>query len=257
MKKILLMLMALMLIAGTAYAGGGYGGWYDGPVVIPGNPFQPVNPRNESYIVQKGHLSWAMVLQSGDQSKSMIYQDTHFGTDKAVVVQHSRCCSFGWFPLFTDKAHQNISKIKQTGSGWHDAYVNQNGDGNKSKIRQSSTVAKADVRQKGGFNESVIDQYGCGINQAYVRQMGDLNKSYILQGSGLNTARVNQHGFGNVSAVFQDGFLANNTALVNQGGYMNLSKVYQGGNGTHTAIVNQLNNCFNATVAYCSGGGCF
>jgi len=257
MKKILLLLVAIMLMAGTVYAGGGNGGdWYTDPVIIPGNPFQPLNPRNESYITQKGQFSWAMVTQMGDESKSVIYQDTRYGKDTATVLQKSDCCYLFWFPLYTQKAYQNFSKIKQTGFGWHDAFVYQDGDGNKSNIRQSGKMDKAEVKQEGGFNESVIEQSGYDINKAYVTQIGDMNSSYIKQCAGIDTATVTQNGFGNVSAIYQDGYCAINTALVNQSGYLNLSKIYQGSNGMHTAIVTQLNDCFTAKVQYCTNGGC-
>lgn len=254
MKKFLLLLVAIILMAGTAYA--------SAPIIIPGNPFQPIDPRNESYITQTGTLSWAMVTQYGDQSKSLIYQATQWGSDKAVVTQGSPCCGFhacygcgffGWLeiPLFTEAAYQNLSKITQTGFGWHDAYVNQYGDGNKSTISQTGANDLAMVNQIGSFNESVITQTGYGIDKAYVSQVGDLNKSYIYQADGVNTANVAQNGFGNVSAIYQNSYFGVNTALVNQLGYMNLSMIYQASCGFHTAIVNQTNFCYSAKVASC------
>lgn len=246
MKKILLTLVASALMAGTAWAG-------FGPQLL----WQPEDIRNESIIVQTGKVSWAEVTQNGDQSYSTINQS---GTDdKAVVKQTSSCCVAGhcgchggWVPIYWEDEYQNYSSIEQKNTGFHDAYVEQNGDGNKSTITQSGAKDKAYVKQLGGFNESKIAQSGLAVNDAKVFQTGDLNYSEITQkGVGSNTALVDQNGFGNLSYITQDAAVSVNSATVHQTGYNNLSNISQSGIGCHTAIVNQTNLCYTGSVPYC------
>jgi hypothetical protein len=256
MKKLLLALAAVFLLSTTAMAA-------VPPFIIPGNPWQPVDPRNESYILQEGLVSWANVWQWGDQSLSIIYQGTYEGEDYADVTQLSDCCFIGGcpcprpsylpYPIFTEDLWQNVSEIAQWGQGgFHSAYVFQNGDGNNSKIEQSGYYDVANVTQVGLFNHSWIEQEGYGYNEANVEQYGDLNFSYINQDGacGINLANVLQQGFGNFSGIYQDGY-AFNTANVTQLGYMNASCIMQVGWGYHTANVFQYNPCFTAYVPGC------
>jgi hypothetical protein len=247
----LLAAAAVVIMAGSAHA--------TTPEIEYGNYWQPTDYRNESFIVQTGQVSWASVTQTGDQNYSTINQS---GTsDTATVIQNSECCvqgschcgpSWAGYPIYTSSDYQNYSKITQSGSGFHDAYVKQDGDGNKSTIDQKGLYDTAKVYQDGGFNTSEIAQSGTGVNNAIVDQDGDLNKSYITQGSGINTACVDQDGFGNYSKVNQGGTAASvNLASVNQVGYMNSSDISQTGCGLHTATVSQTNNCFSASAKYC------
>ena len=287
MKKFLLALCVVVLmlsVAGTVMAFGGYNFNGQPPIIIPESPWQPMDPRNESWIIQKGDLSWAMVTQVGDQSKSLIIQETDRGRDTAIVYQQSYCCTvggcggcgmswYGWeIPVLTEEAYANTSIIEQDngrshgrgghhgnhhhGGGFHDAYVTQIGDGNNSEIEQTGADTTATVVQIGAFNDSKIKQTGDNSNDAIVTQYGELNKSFVCQDDGLNFAAVYQNGFGNLSAIYQNsscrGF---NTALVTQLGYMNYSGICQTGSGTHTAMVTQINNCFNAGVVYCGPNG--
>lgn len=249
MKKVLLTIASLAIMATSAMAFPG-----------PGPIWQPTDFRNESYIVQTGTVSWASVTQYGDQSYSTISQKGF--NDTATVVQNSDCCFTGgcgcggsWlgFPIFTETQYQNFSSIKQFGAGFHDAYVNQKGDGNQSWIEQSGNKDSAKVVQNGGFNYSDIEQKGFGVNKAEVTQIGDLNASYIDQNNGVNTALVNQNGFMNYSNIDQGGFCGAgfNMAVVSQFGYMNYSDIAQSGNGCHTAYVNQTNTCFTGSIPYC------
>ena len=248
MKRVLLAIASVAIMASSAMA-------FTGPV------WQPIDFRNESYIVQTGQVSWASVTQFGDQSYSTISQKGNH--DTATVIQTSDCCftggcgcgsSWAGIPIFTEASYQNYSKINQFGAGFHDAYVYQKGDGNKSDILQSGNKDSAKVVQDGGFNYSDIDQKGWGMNKAEVTQVGDLNSSYIDQNSGLNTALVNQVGYGNLSTIEQGascGFGGSNLAVVSQIGYLNCSDIIQSGGGNHTAYVNQTNLCFTGSVPYC------
>ncbi|BEQ16008.1 hypothetical protein [Desulfoferula mesophila] len=273
MKKILLGLLGVCLLSSVAMAGG---------IDIVN---QPYDFRNQSYITQSGDFSWAMVNQYGDQSVSTISQTGTF--DKAYVSQSSNCCfkvvkSWGghhnWFnnyklvALFTGDFWQNASYISQSGRGFHDAYVNQNGDGNWSVVVQKGKKDGAHVTQNGNFNLSQIKQDGWGVNNALVDQSGDGNVSFIDQtGGGVNLAMVDQHGYGNFSDINQGGNKFSlyggfhcpinggsgiNTAVVNQLGYMNYSEITQTGRGTHTAFVNQANFCYTASLPGCPGGRC-
>jgi hypothetical protein len=248
MKRVLLAIASVAIMASSAWA-------------FPGPIWQPTDFRNESYIVQTGQVSWASVTQFGDQSYSDISQKgTH---DKATVIQTSDCCftggcgcgsSWAGIPIFTEAAYQNYSKINQFGAGFHDAYVSQDGDGNKSFIDQSGKKDTAKVIQDGGFNYSEIDQKGWGMNKAEVTQIGDLNTSYVDQNSGLNTALVTQVGYGNLSNIEQGGYCGfggSNLAIVSQVGYQNFSDIMQSGGGNHTALVSQTNMCFTNSVPYC------
>lgn len=251
MKKVLLTLAASALMVGSAWAGT--------PSVSYGN--SPLDFRNESVIVQTGEVSWAKVAQIGDQSYSDIAQSGKH--DTAEVKQNSNCCVTGhcgcyggWMgtPIFTSSTYQNYSKIKQAGTGFHDAYVDQKGDGNWSSIDQSGKDDSARVTQNGGFNTSTVKQAGYGVNNATVTQNGDLNISEITQNNGINTALVDQSGFGNKSLISQGGNFGGfgvNTASVSQVGYNNLSDITQSGCGSHTAIVSQTNTCFTGSVDYC------
>jgi len=252
MKKMLLAVASVAILASSAWAGT--------PSVTYGNYWQPTDYRNESYIVQTGQVSWASVTQTGDQNYSKI--DQSGSNDKATVIQNSECCFHGhcgcgpsWagMPIYTSSDYQNYSKITQHGSGFHDAYVKQNGDGNKSTIDQSGAKDTAKVYQDGGFNTSEITQWGTGVNSALVNQDGDLNFSTIKQGNGQNTAMVDQDGFGNYSKICQDsyGHSSVNLATVCQVGYMNYSDISQTGYGCHTATVSQTNNCFTGSAVYC------
>lgn len=252
MKRVLLAIASVAILASSAWAGGGYPG---------GGSWIPTDFRNESFIVQTGQVSWAMVTQFGDQSYSDIKQTG--SNDKATVIQSSDCCFTGacgcggsWtgIPVFVGSEYQNYSKIYQHGSGFHDAYVNQKGDGNESMIDQSGLKDSAKVVQDGGFNYSDIEQKGWGQNKAEVTQIGDLNTSLIDQNGGINTALVNQNGFGNYSNIDQSagcGFGGYNLANVCQIGYLNYSDIMQSGGGNHTAMVSQTNTCFTNSVPYC------
>lgn len=280
MKKFLLALCVVVLmlsVAGTVMARGGYNFHGQPPIIIPESPWQPMDPRNESWIIQKGDLSWAMVTQAGDQSKSLIIQETEHGSDTAIVYQQSYCCTtggcgcgmswYGWnIPILTEEAYANTSIIEQSGGGgghhghhgggFHDAYVTQIGDGNSSEIEQTGSDTTATVIQIGAFNESKINQSGRDSNDAMITQYGELNKSFLCQDDGINYASVYQNGFGNLSAIYQNSNCRGyNTALVTQLGYMNYSGICQTGSGTHTAMVTQVNNCFNAGVVYCGPNG--
>jgi hypothetical protein len=294
MKKVLFcmaLLAALMMVAGTALAGGQH--WQPYKIVVGAAEtyvWQPFNSRNESVIEQTGASSTAFVTQLNDQNLSWISQSTKNGTDFASVYQDSPCCYLSYtvhdwdhrghhnrtlnFPLFTEDFFQNSSIITQAdgyvqghhGHGGHNshhaAFVYQWGDGNYSDILQIGKNDLARVTQSGSFNTSIIFQDGTGPNVATAVQIGDLNYSDIMQDGGVNSASVYQNGFANYSLISQtDGYGCHsqggvNTAVVTQMGYMNDSVITQAGGGVHSAYVTQANFCFTASLPSCAGAGC-
>ncbi|MCO7245849.1 hypothetical protein [Halomonas sp. Mc5H-6] len=165
----------------------------------------------------------ASVVQSGgDQNESNVVQNKLGQGDalEAEVVQ---------------TGNQNRSDINQELSFGAIAKVEQDGDGNLSRINQLGADSNgADVMQTGDDHRSIVEQGtnpgGAQNNNTFVTQTNTDNQSFVRQQWNDNLADVDQNGNSGMSQIWQqsDG----NIAMLSDTGTYNESYIRQGETGT-------------------------
>ncbi|MEO3989080.1 hypothetical protein [Pseudocitrobacter cyperus] len=181
----------------------------------------------------KGGASGNTFTQSGsdnqmvinqDQSDNHIYSPGQSGThNKAVIYQKGK-----------NDLTANLS------GNYNEAYISQNGQGNKADVNQSGGFNDLNLKQKGHYNTADLTQTGGGFYNGHNdRGSGGSNNS------GGNVMDVTQLGFNNDATVNQNG--SSNTITLAQNSSNGIATIDQSG-GTSRNTVTANTNVNNGLV---------